>query len=428
MAKGILSKLVLALLFLIISAVLCPIFFLGDTYSLGYFFAFCSLWAFLMVLNLFYVNTRKVTFMFNAMENDDFSFRFSENVRSDVDKLFNFALNRIVNLIHEIRISIIQRDKYYEVILNHSTSGILVFDPTTGIVFQTNNAANEMLGVTSLSHINQLSILSKEIPNILNLIKSNKNETICFYNETKRVCLSLSCSMTILNERELKIVSMNDIVSEIDNTQTESWMRLSRVLTHEIMNSLAPITSLSEQLRTVEDPETIRNGLSIISDTSKGLVDFVNSYRRLTRIPTPVMEDFSLIELLKRQIDLFNADIDLSKVNPGIRLFADPNLISQVLMNLLKNAVEASIDSQKVWVSTYYNDKGRIVIDVCNVGEKISEELLENIFVPFFTTKTGGSGIGLSLSRQIMRLHNGTINCISRTKENEHVTIFSLCF
>lgn len=428
MTKGILYKLIISLILLAFSLSLCPLFFVRGSFFGGYFTAFCSVWLIIVIVNLFYINTRKITFMFNAMENDDFSFQFSEKIRSDVDRMFNQSLNRIIGLIYDTKKAIMQQDKYYEIILDQATCGIIVFDPKTGIVFQTNNSANNMFGIGMLSHINQLSIVSKDIPKALIAIEKGKNENISFYNETKKVCLALSCTMSILNKRELKIVSMNDIGTEMDDTQTDSWMRLSRVLTHEIMNSLAPITSLSEQLRSTKDPDIIQNGLSIISDTSKGLVDFVDNYRRLTRIPVPVKEDFSLIALLKTQLELFNSDIDISKVNPEIRLFADRNLISQVLVNLLKNAVEAASDSQRVWVDAYYNDKGKIVVDVCNIGEKISEELLDNIFVPFFTTKTGGSGIGLSLSRQIMRLHDGTVNCISKTKDNKNVTVFSLSF
>ncbi|MEG1608002.1 MAG: HAMP domain-containing sensor histidine kinase, partial [Mucinivorans sp.] len=288
-------------------------------------------------------------------------------------------------------------------------------------------AAEQLLGVGTLSHINQLSIISSEIPFALRSIDPSESRTVSFYNETSKVRLSLSASMVRLNNRLLKVVAMKDISAELDNEQTQSWMQLSRVLTHEIMNSLAPITSLSEQLRTTTDLQTMHRGLEIISTTGKGLIEFVDNYRRLTRIPTPVMCEFSLLDLLKKVVGLISSRIEIEQVSDSMVVCADENLISQVLTNLLKNAIEATPNGERIWVKAYPSVGGqRTVIEVCNCGVPIDKEVRENIFVPFFTTKTGGSGIGLSLSRQIMRLHNGTLTLASGVVNGQSITCFIL--
>lgn len=353
--------------------------------------------------------TEKVTFMFNAIENDDYTFKFSESVNSTNDQMFNRSLNRMKEMMVKARNEQAERENYYEKILNHISIGIIVVDPQTGIVFQSNRAAQEILGIETLTHVNQLSILSSEIPQKLLTIEAGQNSSINFYNETSNVYLSLAASTVVLNGRTLKAVSMSNIVNQIDNTQTDSWMRLSRVLTHEIMNSLAPITSLSEQLLNTTDPQTLHKGLEIIGSTSKGLVTFVDNYRQLTRIPIPVVEEFSFYDFLLRQISLFDREIHIAEVDKNMTLQADENLMSQLFTNLIKNAIEATESCGKIWIASHRDSRGRNVVEVCNNGEPIDKAILENIFVPFFTTKQGGSGIGLSISRQIMRLHNGTL-------------------
>lgn len=429
MAKGILSRLILTLIMLVVS-LSCGVYLtVTGVYLFGSLSLIVAILSFRLVIKTFSLNTSKAAFMFNAIENDDFTFQFSENVRSKNDKMFNRSLNRIKGIMQNTRISIAQREKYYETILDNSASGLIVIDPKSGIVLQVNRATEEMLGITSLTHIGQLSIISPDMPKMLLSITPVESRSVSFYNETVKVCLTLSASMVWLNGKELKIISMSDIGGQIDNAQTESWVRLSRVLTHEIMNSLSPITSLSEQLRTTTDPETLHRGLEIIGTTGKGLIEFVDSYRRFTRIPTPVMSDVSLYPLLQKQISLLDVCVDLSEVNQHTIISLDENLIAQVLTNLIKNAKEATSSSGSIWIKSYLDYCGRAIIEVCNSGEPIDPQIRENIFVPFFTTKHGGSGIGLSLSRQIMRLHNGTLTYANKMlNSGVNATVFVLHF
>lgn len=424
MRKGTIPKLIILLLILSVILVCSMVCLYNKMYLFSIVLAIGAVVNVFAIVNLFSEITKKATFMFNAIENNDYSFKFSENVRSRNELVYNRSLNRIKDIMQQVRKDMAESEKYYETILSHSSSAIIVIDPTNGIIHKTNSAAEDILGITNLTHIRQLTVISAEFPTILTTIKPSESRIISFYNETSKVTLSLSTSYVKLNNAQLKIVAMSDIGSELYNEQTESWTRLSRVLTHEIMNSLAPITSLSEHLRTNTDPETLHKGLEIIGDTGKSLMNFVDNYRRLTRIPTPDISTFNLSELLEKQIALLDKSINTTEVDSSIMLSADENLISQVLTNLIKNALEATQEFGEVWIKAQMNTKNRIIIEVCNSGTPIPEEIRDNIFVPFFTTKGTGSGIGLSLSRQIMRQHGGTLTHLNHNE----TTIFCLQF
>ncbi|HAF83499.1 MAG TPA: ATP-binding protein, partial [Bacteroides uniformis] len=221
----------------------------------------------------------------------------------------------------------------------------------------------------------------------------------------------------------------NDINNELDEKEIDSWIRLTRVLTHEIMNAVTPITSLSDTLLGLTEAqvskEEIRNGLQTISSTGKGLLSFVESYRKFTRIPTPEPSLFYVKSFIERMVELarhqhpdvrvtFHTDIAPS----DLILYADENLVSQVVINLLKNAIQA-IESDKntdkeghINIRAYCNEAEAILIEISNNGPAIPNDIAEHIFIPFFTTKEGGSGIGLSISRQIMRLSGGNLSLL----------------
>ncbi|MEG2728559.1 MAG: HAMP domain-containing sensor histidine kinase [Mucinivorans sp.] len=428
MARGILPRLLAMIVLLIVSVAATAVLAdLGNyTAILAGATAGVAVW---QIIVLFGNNTRKVTFMFNSIENEDYAFRFGGSRLSLSDRRFNDALNRIKTLMEQTRTAIAQKERYYEKILDRSTSALLVIDPATGIVFQTNSAALELFCIESLTHVNQLSIVATEIPQALLAIAPGESRSVSFYNEAQQVCLTLAASTIELHERRLKLISMSDIGSQIDNAQIESFARLSRVLTHEIMNSLAPITSLSEQLLTTTSPADLHHGLEIISSTGRGLLAFVESYRSLTRVPTPVVVEFELLPFLERTVQLLGARVDLSQVSGERVIHADENLIAQVVTNLIKNATQACTEGGQIWVIDRVDNRGRVMVEVCNSGEAIAPEVRENIFVPFFTTRQGGSGIGLSLSRQIMRLHGGTISCNQFTHSERGLsTVFALTF
>ncbi len=423
-------KVILLLLLLICSAVVTVLLF---EYERSFFAIFSimvgCLSLFLIIRSLTFA-ANKVAFMFNAIENDDFTFRFTGSQHShrklSSDAYLNEALNRIKGLVLEARVEARERERYFEIILEQVSTGIVVINDT-GIVFRNNNEALKLLQVAQLSHIGQLSVISPTIPNQFLEIRDGESRMIRFYDDASEVTLSIAATDVELQGKSLKIVTITDIAEDIDSAELDSWSRMSRVLTHEIMNSLAPITSLSETLLSTDDAVTTRRGLEIINSTSQNLKGFVENYRSLTRIPAPKFEDIDLIELTRHEIELFGSDIEIKSTLSSAVVSADKGLVAQAIVNLLKNGVEVVSQSEGetaiVWVEIGINLKGRVYIDVCNNGTQISEDIRENLFVPFFTTKEGGSGIGLSLSRQIMRLHQGAL-----TLSTKPVTRFRMQF
>jgi signal transduction histidine kinase len=243
--------------------------------------------------------------------------------------------------------------------------------------------------------------------------------------------IALTASAATLGKDHVRVIAFNDISNEIAENEQESWSKLIRVLTHEIMNTITPIASLSDTLLTFDGvDEDIKNGLSTISESSKGLIKFVDSYRNLTRVAPPVKKAFYFKELAERVISLTReqaatngAVCTFEDMSEDIILYADEGQITQILINLVKNAVQA--EAKNIEITAEINLSEHIIINVTNDGLPISKESQDEIFVPFYTTKQEGTGIGLSLSRQIMRLHNGTL---SLTRSDERETVFTLIF
>lgn len=382
-------------------------------------FGFVLSMAVVLVLMFFIVRSftltmKKVGFMFNSIENDDFTFRFTA-VKTKVanERYVNEALNRIKNLVLDAREEARRREKYYEVILNQLSSGIMIFN-NQGVVFQVNDACLRLLGISSLTHIRQLEGVHTVIARELFDITEGQSKVVKFYDEISQVSLSLTCTHVETYQQSAKVVTITDIAGEIDSAEMDSWQRLSRVLTHEIMNSLAPITSLSETLLNTNDASMQKRGLVVINETAKGLTGFVENYRKLTRLPQPILALTDVEALVRKEVALFDGCVEILMKTSACTIEIDKTMISQVIVNLIKNALEAAC-GEKVWIVIGRKENtGALYIDVCNEGDKISDEMRENIFVPFFTTKEKGSGIGLSLSRQIMRLHNGALTLSTR--------------
>ncbi len=296
-----------------------------------------------------------------------------------------------------------------------------------------------MLGLDVFTHIKQLAAIDTRLMEILTQCRSGDKLQTRLSNERGTLNLSIRVSNITVRREHLRILALNDINNELDEKEIDSWIRLIRVLTHEIMNSVTPITSLSDTLLTLiqdseeqnikgehissekETAEEIRNGLHTISATGKGLLSFVENYRRFTRIPTPEPSLFYVKGFIDRMVELARYQYPDSHITFRINitpddliLYADANLISQVLINILKNAIQA-IEAGKVHegiitLRAYCNESEAVLIEVSNNGPAIPEEIAEHIFIPFFTTKEGGSGVGLSISRQIMRLSGGSLS------------------
>ena len=353
-------------------------------------------------------NIKKVTFLFDAIDNGDFSFSFPTEKRFKEDKILHQSLNRIKLFLQHTREEQMDREKYYEQILNAVDTGILVVDSHDNIL-QHNQAALRLLDTDVLTHMNQ--------------VKGKLKDEHLAKHETQ----------AMLKDKHVRIIALSDVSHELSNQEVDSWIKLIRVLTHEIMNTITPVTSLSETLLTrVTEDKDLKQGLETIHKTGTELLAFVNNYRRFTHVPQPQPALFYVEPFLERMALLCNHEVEIEVSPKDLLVYADESLLSHVVTNLLKNAVEAfrekeredkqecrsadlqSAASKKAFIrlQAYANAQESIIIDVSNNAGLIPEDVASHIFIPFFTTKPEGSGIGLSLSRQIMRVSGGSLSLL----------------
>ena len=350
-------------------------------------------------------NIKKVRFLFDAIDNGDFSFNFPTEKRNKEDKILHQSLNRIKLFLQHTREEQMEREKYYEQILNAVDTGIMVVDSQNNIL-QHNQAALRLLDTDVLTHLNQ--------------IKGKLKDEHLAKHETQ----------AMLKDKHVRIIALSDVSHELSNQEVDSWIKLIRVLTHEIMNTITPVTSLSETLLKELDNEEqnaaepqpteqakLKQGLETIHKTGTELLAFVNNYRRFTHVPQPQPALFYVEPFLERMAMLCNHEVEIAVTPKDLLAYADESLISHVVTNLLKNAVEAfndllSIPTTKPFIRlhAYTNEQEAVIIDVSNNAGLIPDDIASHIFIPFFTTKPEGSGIGLSLSRQIMRVSGGSLS------------------
>ena len=373
------------------------------------------------LFRLYGVIVKRLMFVFNAVQNNDYSFRFTENPRYTQYAFVNQSLNRIKEVLDNAKLQIKEREQYFQLIMECANVGIVVV-MENGTVAQTNSKVLRIVGMERLSHIDQLRVLSEELCEAMRSVAPNEQCTVRYATEIGEQSLVLSCSAMEFGGKMLRVISVGNIHEELDRKEVESWEKLTRILTHEIMNSLAPVTSISHTLLSSSgDADTMRQGLETIHTTSDRLLRFVDSFRAVTRIPAPQKAPFYLSELVAEACSLTARDgveVEVSIEPEDTMLYADRALMSQVFVNLLKNATEALMAQDcdhKITIHSTIDTEERIQIEITNSGSAIPAEVAENIFTPFFTTKTDGSGIGLAVSRQIVRLHGGSL----RLKHNE---------
>lgn len=371
---------------------------------------------------------RKVAYMLDALEDKELNFRFDE--KRIVGRRFNSTLNRLRGIFDKERREINEQEKYFGLMLDHVKTGIVVIEEK-GQVSYCNNTALALLGIATLGHIRQLRTISESLYEIFQHITDGVEEKTSYYNESGKMTISLTASSARIGKNQVRIIAFNDISREIAENEQESWSKLIRVLTHEIMNTVTPIASLSETLLKFDNVDgEVKNGLDTISQSSRGLIKFVETYRNLTRVAMPSKKAFYFKELADRVINLTReqamasgAACTFTEKSDDVLLYADEGQITQILINLVKNAIQA--EAKKIEITAEINNHEHIIINVINDGRPISKESQDEIFVPFYTTKQDGTGIGLSLSRQIMRLHNGNLNL---TRSDDKATMFTLVF
>lgn len=367
----------------------------------------------------------KIDFMSDALDSGESAFRYSEDHWSD--RRLNKSLNRLRSIFEAEKSDIRERERYFGIMLDHVQSGVIVIDGDK--IDYSNVIARGFLGMSDISSLRQIERISPELANAFRSA-SEAESRASLVSERGTVQFSISACTARLHSKDVSIVTFNDITLEMENNESESWTRLIRVLTHEIMNTVTPIASLSSALSQnldAYDTEDVRSALGTISSSSEGLISFVQSYRSLTHIAAPVRKAFYLRDLVNDSVTIAQANWPSAKVSyhelsEDIILYADYGQISQVMNNLIKNAVQAG--ASDIDITASIDKRERTVINVANNGEPISETGREQIFVPFYTTKgVSGTGVGLSLCRQIIRLNGGTINLTSSTPE---ATVFTI--
>ena len=394
----------------------------------------------LYCLNLHYKKfNQNILFLLNAMENGDYSFHFSEVRLSGREKELNMMLNRIKEILAKTRKEVIENENFLSMIIESVSTGIVILDKKNNVK-SVNQAALQMLGLRIFTHLKQLSAVDETFPELFGNLKQEDNTQVKIINEREEIQISLRLSNIVLKRGEMKVITLSNIGNELEAKEMESWIRLIRVMTHEIMNSIAPITSLSETLLSSykqsdhtednQDKNTIK-ALETINGTAKGLISFVETYRKFTAVPKPQYICFNLLTLIEDVIQLESLqikekgiDIQVDACGSVLKVNADYSQIRQVLVNLIKNAIEAIEPNKQGEIKIVLSDDTRVKIDICNNGSPIPEEIVPQIFIPFFTTKDSGSGIGLSVSRYIMRLHEGNL----KYHASGSWTIFSIDF
>ena len=375
----------------------------------------------------------KCNLMLEAIRNNDYSFRLPTSYQPANERILQDTINEFGNLMNEQKQDAVQREKFYEQIMSSVSTGILVLGDND-FVLQANPAAARLLGLPVASTLNQLERYGKDVTDLLRNMKAGERSQLHLQTNKGEKNLSVACVHTILNSDPVRILILNDIRNELDEKELDSWIKLTRVLTHEIMNSIAPISSISDTFMHREDvvKGPLFEGIRAIHETSTGLIGFVDSYRKFSALQKPQPEAFYIREALQqlKSLNIIPVNINFTtQILPDdLMLFADPNLVRQMLINLIKNATQAIGDAPgRIHIAAFTNEAEHVFIHVSNDGPAIPTDVAEQIFVPFFTTKHEGSGIGLSLSRQIMKLSGGSITLL-KTGSNGWPVTFQLEF
>jgi two-component system nitrogen regulation sensor histidine kinase NtrY len=375
---------------------------------------------------------------------------FSQARNYPFNELGDF-LNEVGEIVRQVRIEKESQLQYMNYIVKHVGTGLLSFDQNENIEV-INQAAKDLLGVAEINSISSLEGVHIGLPDTLRKIRADEQKVITLKSGSRLQQLAIRMSVFKIGQKEIRLASFQDIKNEMDEKEMESWQKLIRVLTHEIINSVTPVTSLTTTISGffMKDDKVLPakalsddnikealTGLGYIEERGKSLIDFVSKFRSLTKLPAPKFEEISLDRLFEgitrlKKDELASEGIKLKCITPGekLNIFCDRSLIEHVLLNLLNNSADA-IKSRKdgtegiIELSGSAGENQHPRIEVKDNGAGISDTVMENVFIPFFTTKEHGSGIGLSLSRQIMKLHGGTITAFSKPGIE---TVISLIF
>jgi two-component system, NtrC family, nitrogen regulation sensor histidine kinase NtrY len=380
---------------------------------------------------------------FEALRYDDLTVRSAADDRGPLFEAVAHGFDEVSQAFRLLRSEREEQAQVLQAVVRHIGVALVAFR-VDGEVVLFNPAAKRLLGVPALRRVEHLARWSPALTDALGRLRPGERALVRVDRGERALDLAVHAAQVRLQGDPLTLVTLQDIRPELEEREMEAWQQLTRVLTHEIANSVAPIASLAatarerlaEAVRQADGDggAVVQEALATIERRSRGLIRFVDAYKSLTRVPQPQVEVVPVAELLGGVRALLatalrghGIELEVSVEPPDLEVAADPELIEQVLINLLLNAVEALAgrEGARVRIAGRVGESGRPVIEVSDNGPGIEPEALERIFVPFFTTKPTGSGIGLSLSRQILRLHGGTLSARSAPGEE---TVFSLRF
>jgi len=411
---------------------------------------------FILMINLIHTvekTNAQLTRFLDSIRYSDFSINFRETGLGESFEQLNRAFSDVIDEFRKERSERQESFQTLQTVIQHVGIGLLAFNQK-GEVLILNTASKRMLDISGLRNLNDLQTVNSTLFDTLIKLQGGHRALVRFRQNGISIQLSVYATQFVKKGDTIKLVSLQNISNELEEKEMEAWQNITQVLAHEIMNSITPISSLSDTVHSIVnnrvspvingytmDQETlqdVRDALKTISSRSQGLIRFVQSYRDFTQIPTPESERIQVSELLNRIKHLMKGEFEQQQVDvhliiepETLEVEADPQLIEQILINLTKNALRAmrEINKPRLEYRAGIDNNGRIRIDLADNGPGINKEALEKIFIPFYTT-TGsepvrGTGIGLSLSRQIMRIHNGTLTVTSEQGEG---AVFSLRF
>jgi len=385
-------------------------------------------------------NKEIITF-FKKVKDSDFTLPDPKESEGPYDQYLREQLEMVIKKLKQPVSANDARHQYLTTIVQHVGIGLITFN-NKGDIQIMNIAAKKLLKTETTKNIEELNKVNKQLVTSFKKLKTGGSELLILEIEGEERQLSIYAIELFLDNEHFKLISLQNIRTELEEKEMEAWQKLVRVLTHEIMNSVTPISSLATTVEhdlgdylgnesggcaiEKEDLEDIHMAVQTIQRRSDGLIRFVNDFRSLTHTPEPKLQLINISSFFHQLQVLLRGELDknhihfISKVTPQtLTIKLDPELIQQVLINLTKNAIQALKEQQKktIWLYAYKDDRNKVLVTLKDNGPGIDEEAQNKIFIPFFTTKRKGSGIGLSLSRQIMRQHHGSISVLSKPDE-----------
>jgi len=436
------GQIILRIAGLILTGILLYAQWQGASYVFGVllfsFLLFAQIIAFIKYLNK---ANEEIASFFDSIKYDEIEKTFTAAGESDAVSKFNKEFNKVFEQFKEVRQEKEADFQYMRNIVQHVGIGLITFDKMGDIQLM-NATAKKLLNINQVGNVKELEEISAELVDVFFRLKTGGRDLLKLQISDEIIQLAVFAIELTLRGEEFKLISIQNIQNELEEAEMDAWQNLVRVLTHEIMNSVTPISSLAGTVETElkshvgddgamtqisnEDLDDLFHAVQTIQKRSKGLIRFVQDFRNLTHIPKPKITEIKASELLKEIETLLASEIKKNNITyksglepQSMTIMADKELIEQVLINLIKNAIQA-FDEQTnriVEVTASLSEKSRPVITVRDNGDGIDDEAMDKIFIPFFTTKKSGSGIGLSLSRQIMRKHQGTLSVKSKVDE-----------